>query len=85
MKITRKSEKTVRFMDLKVGETFIDDEEIFIKCRYEGENIFCPRCDEQIDVDDELPGLALMLSTGELWNFESHNTVVKIECEVVEI
>ena len=85
MRVTRKSEKKVRFMDLKVGDTFIDDDEIFIKCRYEGENIFCPRCDEQINIDDEMPCLALMLSTGELWTFQDYSMIVKIECEVVEL
>ena len=85
MRITRKSEKKIRFAELKVGETFIEDDEVFIKCRYEGENIFCPRCDEQIDIVEELEYLAVMLSTGELWNFESYSMVTKIECEVIEI
>ena len=53
-------------MDLKVGDTFVDTDEVFIKCRYVGENIVCPRCNEMIDTDDEMSNLALMLSTGEL-------------------
>lgn len=85
MKVTRKSEKRVRFAELKVGEVFVEDDEVFIKCRYEGENIFCPRCDEQVDIVNELEHLAVTLSTGELWNFESYNMVTRIECEVVEI
>lgn len=85
MRITRKTEKKVRFGELKVGETFIEDDEIFVKCRYEGESLYCPRCDECIVIEDELGDFAVMLSTGELWNFEAHNMVTRIECEVVEI
>ena len=85
MRVTRKSENKVRFSDVKMGETFIDDGEIFVKCRYEGESIYCPRCDECIVVEEETGELAVMLSTGELWNFESYTMVTRIECEVVEI
>lgn len=85
MKITRKTGRDVMINQVKVGQTFIEDNEIFLMCRYEGDDICCPRCDEDIAINDEVAYLAVMLSTGEIYDFQSYNEVTLVECEVIEI
>lgn len=85
MKITRKTNKTVPIRQIEVGQTFIEDDEIFLMCRYEGEGITCPRCSEDISINEEIAYLAVMLSTGELFNFHPYDAVTLVECEVVEM
>lgn len=85
MKITRKTGKNVRINQIELGQTFIEDDEIFLMCRYEGDSVYCPHCNEDITVSDEVEYLAVMLSSGEIFNFYPYNEVTLIECEVVEI
>lgn len=85
MKITRKTDKTVPIHQIKVGQTFIEDNEIFLMCHYDGDDIICPRCSEDISINEEIAYLAVMLSTGELFNFHPYDSVTLVECEVVEI
>lgn len=54
-------------------------------CRYVGDVIECPHCDEEISIDEEIRYLAVMLSNGELYDFEYYTEVELTECEVVEI
>lgn len=85
MKITRKKSKLVNISEVKIGQTFIEDNEIFMMCRYVGDVIECPHCDEEISIDEEIRYLAVMLSNGELYDFEYYTEVELTECEVVEI
>lgn len=85
MKITRKKSKLVSISEIRVGQTFIEDDEIFMMCKYFGDAIECPHCDAEILVDKEIRYPAVMLSNGELFDFEYYAMVEPIECEVVEI
>lgn len=85
MKIRRKESKLVSISEIKKGQTFIEDNEIFMMCHYLGDVIECPRCDEEISINEEIKYLAVMLSTGELFDFEYYTEVELTECEVVEI
>lgn len=85
MKTRRKKSKLVNISEVKIGQTFVEDNEIFMMCRYVGDVIECPYCDEIISIDKEIRYLAVMLSNGELYNFEYYTEVELIECEVVEI
>lgn len=85
MKITRKKSNLVSISEIKIGQTFIEDNEIFMMCKYFGDAIECPYCDSEISIDNEIRYLAVMLSNGELYDFEYYTEVEPIECEVVEI
>lgn len=85
MEIKRKTDRTVSIHQIKVGQTFIEENEIFLMCRYEGDGITCPRCSEDISINEEIAYLAVMLSTGELFNFHPYDAVTLVECEVVEM
>lgn len=85
MKIIRKETNLVRVSTIKVGQTFIEEDEIFMMCQYVGNVIECPRCEEEISISEEVRYLAVMLSNGELFDFEPFAEVELVECEVIEI
>lgn len=85
MKIKRKESKLISISEIKIGQTFIEDDEIFMMCKYLGDVIECPRCDSEISIDREIKYLAVLLSNGELYDFEYYAMVEPTECEVVEI
>ena len=85
MKVTRKRNKETFIRELSIGQTFVDDGEVFMLVRYEGTDIECPHCGEYIDPSQEMPYMAVLLATGEVYDFEPHSTVTIIECEVVEV
>lgn len=84
MKITRKTGKKVLINQIELGQTFIEDDEIFLMCRYEGGDICCPRCDASITISDEVAYFAVMLSSGEIFIFSPYDEVMLVECEVIE-
>ena len=84
MNIKRKRATSVRVGDLKIGQTFVEDEAVFMRVRFE-EALYCHNCDEDIDIGQEFQCLAVELRTGEIYDFESYSIVEPIECEVVEI
>ena len=85
MKITRRTGKKVAINQVEAGQTFICEGDIYIMCRYEGDDICCPRCDENIAISEEIECLAVNLSSGAIYNFYYYTEVTLTECEVVEI
>jgi hypothetical protein len=85
MNIKRKRNKETFIRELSIGQTFIEEGEVFMFVRYEGTDIECPRCSEYIDPNQEMPYMAVSLATGEIYDFEPHAIVTIIECEVVEV
>lgn len=84
MNIKRKKVKNLQVRELKIGQTFVEDGEVFMRVRFE-EALYCHNCDEDIDIGQEFQCLAVELRTGEIYDFESYSIVEPIDCEVVEI
>ena len=81
MKVVTNKKDKMPIHSIKVGQTFIDDDEIFMVCRYEGDDIYCPRCDEDISISDSVEYLAVSLTSGEIYNFAFNTQVTPIDCE----
>lgn len=84
MNIKRKKSKNVQVRELKIGQTFVEDNEVYMRVRIE-EETYCPNCDEEIDMGNVWTCLAVDLKTGEVFSFEPYAYIETIECEVVEI
>lgn len=85
MKVTRKNREEKTIKELPTGTVFIEDNTVFMKVHYEGYDIECPRCGEEIDLNRNLSCLGVALETGELFDFEPYAVVEVINCEVTEI
>ncbi len=83
MKIVNKTMEKVSIRDVKIGETFLDDDGLWMRVRYEGDDIDCPRCDECISISDSINFMAVNLETGELYNLGGYETVTLVECEAI--
>ena len=83
MKIVNKSMEKVSIRDVKVGDTFLDDDGLWMRIRYEGDDIACPRCDEDIAISDHIDYMAVNLETGEVYNLGGYETVTLVECEAI--
>lgn len=81
MKVITNKKDTVSIRDIEMGGTFIDDDEVYMLCRYEGDDIYCPRCDEEISVNDQVGYLAVSLGSGDIYNFASNVYVTPVDCE----
>ena len=81
MKVITNKKDTVSNRDIGIGGTFIDDDEVYMICRYEGDDIYCPRCDEEISVSDQVGYLAVSLSSGDIYNFSPSLYVTPVNCE----
>ena len=81
MKIVNKTMEKVSIRDVKIGETFLDDDGLWMRIRYEGDDIDCPRCDECISISDSINFMAVNLETGEVYNLGGYETVTLVECE----
>jgi hypothetical protein len=81
MKVVTNKKDTVSIRDIGIGGTFIDDDEVFMICRYEGDDIYCPRCDEEISIGDQVGYLAVSLVSGDIYNFASNVYVTPVDCE----
>ena len=55
MIVKAKERKETFFKDVKVGQVFRDDSDecIFMKVALEDDYVCCPRCDEDIRINDE--------------------------------
>ena len=84
MNIKRKKVKNLQVRELKIGQTFVEDGEVYMRVRIE-EETYCPNCDEEIDLGNVWTCLAVELRTGDVYSFEPYAYVETIECEVVEI
>lgn len=87
--LVRVKERTETFFkDVKVGQVFRDDnnDDIFMKVALEDDYVCCPRCDEDIRINDE-KGTAIYavdLSSGLVYEFDSHSTVEIVQGAFVE-
>lgn len=84
MNIKRKKVKNLQVRELKIGQTFVEDGEVYMRVRFE-EEAYCPNCDEEIDMGNVWTCIAVELKTGDIYSFEPYAYVETIECEVVEI
>lgn len=85
MKVTRKNREEKKIKELPIGTVFIEEDTVYMKVRYDGCDIECPRCSEEIDLSRKLSCLAVALETGDLFDFDPYATVEIITCEVVEV
>ena len=86
MIVKAKERKEMSFQELKVGEVFEGNEgAIFMKVRFEDDYICCPRCDEDIHINDEKENTsAVELSTGSIYDFEWCERVKPIQGYFIE-
>lgn len=86
--LVRAKERTETFFrDVKVGQVFRDENnDFFMKVHLEDDDICCPRCDEDIRINDE-KGTAIYavdLSSGLVYEFDSHSTVEIVQGAFIE-
>ena len=86
MIVKAKERKEMIFQELKVGEVFEDnDGDILMKVRFEDDYVCCPRCDEDIHINDERGDSgAVELSTGLVYDFEWCEKVRPIQGYFIE-
>ena len=78
MIVKAKERKEMIFQELKVGEVFraYRDEDIYMKIKLEDDCICCPRCDLDLNINDE-KGItyAVELNSGLVYEFDEHSMV----------
>lgn len=87
MIVKSKERKEIFFKDVKVGQVFREygEEDVYMKVSLEDDFICCPRCDEDIHINDE-KGMdyAVNLTLGLVYEFDSHTTVEIIQGAFIE-
>lgn len=83
MVVRAKEMKGTFFKDIKVGQVFrdIDSDNIFMKVNFEDNYFYCPRCGEEIPINDDY---AVELKSGLLYGFNSFEEVEIIQGAFVE-
>lgn len=84
MKVSRKTKEDVFVKDVNFGEVFCEDGRLFLRCRYEDEELECDVCNASMDINDYVDCLAVDLINGGIYNFEPHACVTIVDCEVIE-
>ena len=85
MVVKSKERKEIFFKDIKVGQVFREDDDIYMKVRLEDDYICCPRCDEDIHINDETSGyFGVDLESGLVYEFDIHSTVEPIQGYFIE-
>lgn len=81
MIVKTKERKEITFQELEVGQVFEKiDGVILMKVRFEDDYICCPRCNEDIHINDEKGSEGVVeLSTGSIFDFEWHERVRPIQ------
>lgn len=87
MLVRTKERKEIFFKDVKVGQVFreYNEEDVYMKVSLEDDFICCPRCDEDIHINDE-KGMAsaVNLASGLVYDFEPQTTVEIIQGAFIE-
>lgn len=87
MLVRTKERKEIFFKDVKVGQVFREysEEDVYMKVSLEDDFICCPRCDEDIHINDE-KGMAsaVNLASGLVYDFEPQTTVEIIQGAFIE-
>lgn len=87
MLVRTKERKEIFFKDVKVGQVFREysEEDVYMKVSLEDDYICCPRCDENIHINDEKGmAYAVDLASGLVYEFDSHTTVEIIQGAFIE-
>lgn len=82
MKIINKEKEKIFIRSLEIGDTFIYDHELYMLCKYCGTIIYCPRCEQSIDISEEIYCMAVCLADGEIYDFTAGTNVLPVECEL---
>lgn len=84
MKITVSNNNTVKFINLRVGQTFIfpefDDYNIFMVVEA-GDDVIV-KSDEEVVHNDEFDGYAVLLNNGEILGFKYDEEVIPVSSEL---
>lgn len=83
MKIINKQKEKTIIGSLKIGDTFIYDHELYMFCEYYGDDIYCPRCEESINISEEIYCMAVCLADGKIYDFTAGTEVLPVECELM--
>lgn len=84
MKITRKNRVvSTTVKDVKDGQVFEHCSELYMKVYDADTEIYCPVCDEAIDLSEINFFLAVNLADGGLYSFSPAEEVIIKECEVI--
>lgn len=84
MKITRKNKVvTTTIREVKDGQVFEYSNELYMKVYDADTEIYCPNCDELIDLNNFNTFLAVNLADGGLYDFSPAEEVIIKECEVI--
>lgn len=87
MIVKTKERKEIFFKDVKVGQVFreYNEEDVYMKVNLEDDYIVCPRCDEDIRINDEKGmAYAVDLASGLVYDFEPQTTVEIIQGAFIE-
>lgn len=82
MIVKAKEKEKIYFKDVKIGQVFREygEETIYMKVSLEDDLICCPRCDEDIHINEEKgTGYAVELNSGHLYDFSSLTKVENVQ------
>lgn len=84
MIVKTKERKENFFKDIKVGQVFKGDYELFMKISFDDDFIVCPQCGEGIYAEKELGGIAVHLETGNIYKFNNCDSVEIVTGSFIE-